>query len=166
MQAQVRERSMEDIIKGMAERFTPAEESQPSPIPLTQLLKKSEPEKSEVVPYTADDKEQLNHALGACLAVQRTYGKQAGDFEKVVQVFIKLMQGHEPMKVIAAIREWVMKSPEFPTPADILGILSPQPKFDYAMYSSFNEKLKRGEQLGYMQLEYINAYEKNAMRGL
>ena len=141
-------------------------EGQALPMQSTQLVKKSEEVKSELVPFTPENKEQLNKALGACLAVQRTYGKQAGDFDKVVQVFIKVLEGYEPEKIMQAIKKWVMVSPEFPTPADILGILNPQPKFDYAVYNRLCDKQKRGEQMQYQENEYIKAYERNAINGL
>lgn len=125
--------------------------------------------KSEALPaivYSDVDKSNLNHALGACLATQRTYGKQAGDFDKVVSVFIKVLNNYEPQKVITAIKEWILKSPEFPTPADIMGILNPQPKFDYAVYTSLCNRLKAGDRLDFTEKNYIKAYEQNAMKGL
>ena len=132
---------------------------------LTQLAKQSGEEKSNLVVYTPEQKDTLNHALGACLVTQRTYGKQATDMEKALKVFIRVLSDYEPEKVIQAIKKWLLTSPDFPTPADILNILNPQPKFDYAVYNALNDRLKRGEKLDYSQMEYIKAYEKNALKG-
>lgn len=97
--------------------------------------------------------------------VQRTYGKQGEDIDKITKIFLKVLDGYEPGEVIDAVRLWIIKSPEFPAPSDILSILRPQQKFDYAVYSALQNAKRSGERLSAAEWEYIRRYEKNAIEG-
>jgi hypothetical protein len=116
--------------------------------------------------FTQIDKEKLSRALGACAAVQRTYGKQVSDLEAVVKVFIKVLDGYEPKEIMQAIKKWLTISPEFPTPSDILKILDPQPIYDKTVYISIKNKLKNGEFLMQREEDYIRKYESNVINSI
>lgn len=74
------------------------------------------------------------------------------------------LQTHTGDAIAHALAIWRKKSPEFPTPADIQGILNPQPKFDAAVYREMIERRKRGEEK-YGDSDYMRAYEKQVTNG-
>lgn len=116
-----------------------------------------------------DEKEKLMVAneLSACLIAQRTYGKQGNDLAALVKIFLSDLRGYSGKDVARAIDQWRNSKPEFPTIADIRGILDPQPVFDVTVYRELLEKKKRGDINEYSSgWEYIKAYEKNAMKGI
>lgn len=115
--------------------------------------------------FTGDDVVKLSKALSACQLVQRTYGKQADDIGKITEVFVRILKEYEPDQVIEAVKEWVTTSAEFPTPSDIANILSPKPRFDYAVYQSLQEQKRSGATLSDLQWKYLREYEERAMKG-
>ena len=121
--------------------------------------------------YTIAEKESLTKAIGACLAVQRTYGKQAGDTDLVVGIFIRVLNAYSSQDVIQAIKQWILESSEFPTPADIKRILDGKPKMSDAVYrralkvsqdheGKFSDSFDRKK-----ALEYVKFYEKEISGG-
>jgi hypothetical protein len=66
---------------------------------------------------------QLDALLLGCFTVQRIYGKEPGSLTAVNQVFHNVL-GHLPgEQVVLAFRLWMQRSQEFPTPADIAGLV-------------------------------------------
>lgn len=116
--------------------------------------------------FTQVDKDNLNKALGACAVVQRTYGKQVADLKQVVKIFIKVLDGFEPEQVVQAIKQWLMQSPEFPTPSDILKILKPQPIYDKNVYMNLKNKIKNFEFISITEKEYIESYERYVVNSI
>lgn len=90
--------------------------------------------KTEVSKYGEKEVATLVKALGACALVQRTYGKQGTDFEKQAKVFLRVLQNYEPEAVISAIKNWILKSKDFPTPADIVDVLENKPTMSADIY--------------------------------
>lgn len=135
---------------------------------MKQELQRS-PENAELATaslFAGDDVVKLSKALGACLLVQRTYGKQGSDIEKITNVFLKILSGFEPERVIDAVKEWVETSSEFPTPADILQILNPKPKFEYAVYQRLAHKAKvDGVSMTSDEWSYLRGYERLVISG-
>jgi hypothetical protein len=128
-----------------------------------------QPVKAEVLPiaaYTAVDMAQIGTQLGACLAVQRTYGKQGGDIEAMTRVFISDLKSYPSEKVVKALADWRLKSPDFPTPADVVELLSPQPVWSAAVFQELVERRKKGQIMSYSEEEYIKGYRKHAMSGV
>lgn len=116
--------------------------------------------------FTAEHAKSIVTQLGACLVVQRTYGKQGSDLEAMARVFIEDLRAFEPDKVVKALGEWRLKSSEFPTPADIKNLISPQPVWSAVVYQELIDRRKKGEIMGYEESEYIKGYKNYAMRGL
>lgn len=52
----------------------------------------------------------------------------------MTNAFLAVLKHYEPKKVIQAVKEWVVKSPEFPTPSDIVAIVENRPKLDHSIY--------------------------------
>lgn len=138
----------------------------------TQSLIHSQPLKTEKCDlaiqeeHSKTDKIAIATELGKCLLVQRTYGSQGGDTQKMMAVFLGDLQGYNPEQILGAIQKWRLVSQQFPTPSDIISILNPVPKFDYAVYSRLIKKKDGFENLNGKEWAYIRAYEKNAMEGI
>lgn len=113
--------------------------------------------------YSPTEKGDIIAQLGACLAVQRTYGKQAADIQVVAKIFIDDLKDYSANEVVNAISKWRKSSPEFPTPADIIKLLDPAPKFDKSVYISLNKR--RGDFTQYSwEYDYLKAYEANEIK--
>lgn len=110
--------------------------------------------------YNQEQKSLVAAQLGACLAVQRTYGKQASDIQVVAKIFLADLSDYPAEKVAGALEKWRKTSPEFPTPADIIAILDNKPKMSADVYRTM---LKRFKDSGYNEFteagRYVKAYE-------
>lgn len=119
------------------------------------------------VTYKPEDVTQLANALGACLLVQRTYGKQGADIDKITKIFLRVLSDYEPSAVIAAIKRWLQESPEFPTPSDIVKMLNPKQNFDKSLYIKFSKQYAKGEITEFSQgYDYMKDYEKQQMENV
>lgn len=98
---------------------------------------------------------------------QRTYGAQGGDIESTVRIFSKCLAGYDPEKVIAAVEKWLLKSPDFPTPADIRQIIDPEPQYIATVYNRLANKCK-SDPMGMSQddWDYMRKFEMQAKKGL
>lgn len=110
--------------------------------------------------FDTQSTKQLASALGACLLVQRTYGKQGNDIDKIAQVFARVLAGYSPEATIAAIKKWLQESPEFPTPSDIIKILKANPD-NATMKKNKYTRLKTLQDNG----QYLNPDEIQFLRG-
>ena len=118
--------------------------------------------------YSPSDQGEIVVQLGACLAVQRTYGKQAADIKAVAKIFMEDLKKYPAGKVVQAIREWRLESPEFPTPSDISKLIRQMPTdsavVDKNRYTSLKVKLSSGGWLNPQELGFMKTYEaENAM---
>lgn len=98
-------------------------------------------------------------ALGACLAVQRTYGKQGADLISIAKIFISDLNKYRALDIASAINEWRKQSPEFPTPSDIINILKARPPEQEVIEKNKFLGLQSRERSG----QYINPQEKQFM---
>lgn len=112
--------------------------------------------------FDVADKRNLFNALAACQRVQRTYGKQGENLDKVVETFLAVLKHHEPSEVIEAVRKWIEQDPNFPTPSDIAKILNPVKVYDKSIYLDLIKRRER-ENLPYNKLKYIEDYEANVI---
>jgi predicted component of type VI protein secretion system len=118
------------------------------------------------VKFNSSQATELGNQLSACLLVQKTYGKQgAGDIEPLVDIFISDLAEFKPEQIINAVKKHRQTIDDFPTVASIRAILSPQPKFDFAVYQALQTKCKTANLTG-AEWKYIAAYEANAMKGI
>lgn len=117
--------------------------------------------------YTQEHRRLIAGHLGACLAVQRTYGKQGGDLNTMTKIFCAALKHYEPKQVTAALEQWMTKSPEFPTPADIKQMIDPEPVWDGAVYTRLSIKARKdGGAMTSEEWEYLRKYEANAIKGI
>ena len=138
--------------------------NQHNPSKLTQQLPDLK-ENTELAKFNDKDVVSLSKALAACQLVQRTYGKQAGDLDKVAKIFARVLAEYDPQQVIEAIKRWLQESPEFPTPSDIVKMLDPAKKFDKELYIKFSQQYAKGEITEFSQgYEYMKEYEKHKLQ--
>lgn len=123
-------------------------------------------EVAQAKPYAPADVVAIATQLGACLAVQRTYGKQGGDIESMTRVFVSDLKAYSSDKVVKALTDWRLKSADFPTPADIVGLLNPQPVWSATLFNEITERRKKGDILSRREEEYLKGYKQQALKGL
>lgn len=111
--------------------------------------------------FNEEEKSAIAIQLSACLAVQRTYGKQASDLGAVVKIFLSDLNEYASPQIAEALEIWRTKSPEFPTPADIIAILDDKPKMSVDIYRTM---LKKYKDSGYNEYSEAGIYVKNYER--
>ena len=116
--------------------------------------------------YTREHKQDIANKLGACLVVQRTYGKQGSDLQTMVNIFCNVLNDCEPEHVIKALDVWLKKYPEFPTPSDLRSLIKPQPSFSKEVYISIEERRRRGELISDEEVRYQKKYQAHMMKGI
>jgi hypothetical protein len=63
--------------------------------------------------------------------MQRVYGRKPSEIHALVEGFAAFMRLYHPQEVIDAIKKFVMKSPEVPTPSDLVDILGSREEDDF-----------------------------------
>ena len=76
----------------------------------------------------------LFSSLAECLIGLRTYGKQATDLKATANFFYKNLKHINPEYVINAFHGHILKSSQFPTPADIIDIIQDHDDTAYSLY--------------------------------
>lgn len=121
---------------------------------------------TEVVEYTKEHRQAIAASLGACLVVQRTYGKQGEDIATMTKVFCAALSKYRPEQVMNAMNDWLTTSAEFPTPYDIQQLIDPKPVWSPILFQELLDKRKRGDYLTFDEQEYIKQYKNNALKGI
>lgn len=116
--------------------------------------------------FTIEDKKSLAAGLGACLVVQRTYGKQGSDLQTMVNIFCGALKEYEPEKVIEAVQKWLTESDEFPTPNNIKQLIDPKPQFCRVTYMDISDRRRRGDFVSDDEVKYQKLYRNHMMKGL
>lgn len=65
----------------------------------------------------------MDKLLLACVSVQKLYGRSVENTDVVSEVFHRMLARHTSGKVVKAFETWLERSQEFPTPADIVGLI-------------------------------------------
>ena len=87
---------------------------------LTSLPKESQ---RLVLSESRESKNRLDEMLGACLALQKLYGRDVANAGTIIDLFQRMMGEYPADKVIKAFEIWMKRSQEFPTPADIINLI-------------------------------------------
>jgi hypothetical protein len=77
------------------------------------------PALSESVPH----QEKLDELIGASLALQKLYGRDVESSGGVINLFQRAFARYPAEKVVRALEIWLERKQEFPTPADIIGLI-------------------------------------------
>ena len=111
--------------------------------------------------FKPEELSALGAAIATSIAVQRTYGKQAGDLKVVTKIFADMFNGFPMDHVLSAFKTWQMTNREFPTPVDILTILVNEGEQD----PERNKYYKIGRESGWRKLsekgeKFIDDYKQ------
>ena len=85
---------------------------------------------------------RLDSLLLGCYTAQKLYGRDPGSLESVNEVFHHVLGRHPADQVINAFTIWIERSQEFPTPADIVGLIrrGGLPPLSKEMYIAISRK--------------------------
>jgi len=100
--------------------------------------------------------------------LQRQYGKTQGELETLVEGFAWALADYTPEEVIHALGQHIRRSPNIPTPSEIIAIIDPpvEPfKPDWAFYNHLRDLVKQGGAYAVTQEEadYMTACEKHSL---
>lgn len=70
-----------------------------------------------------EDQARLDNMLMGCFATQKLYGRDPGNAEAITRMFHALLGKYPAKHCFRAFELWLERSQEFPTPADIVGII-------------------------------------------
>ncbi len=70
-----------------------------------------------------ESRNKVDEILGACLALQKLYGRDVANTGTVIDLFQRLLADYPADKVIMALQTSLEKSQEFPTPSDIINLI-------------------------------------------
>lgn len=87
---------------------------------LTSLPKESQ---KLALSESKESRDKLDEILGACLALQKLYGRDVANAGTIIDLFQRMMGKYPADKVINAFEVWMERSQEFPTPADIVSLV-------------------------------------------
>ena len=103
--------------------------------------------------------------LGGCFALQKLYGRSVENTKGIIQIFHRLLSDYPAEKVIKAFEKWIERSQEFPTPADIIGLIkrNGKPPYERSRYIAIMKKdgLERSRE----EWDYVRAYEAELQDG-
>lgn len=116
-----------------------------------------------------ENQNKLDELLAGCFVLQKMYGRAPDSMEIVVTLFHNILGKYPADRVVKAFEVWLEKSPEFPTPADIINIVSPSPsppwKPDWTYYNHLKERRSKGDLGKYTpEFTYLEKCEEWAQR--
>jgi hypothetical protein len=99
---------------------------------------------------------RLDELLAGCFMLQKLYGKQPENIGAVNQLFHSILANQPADKVIRAFELWIERSQEFPTPADIIGLIKrngrpPLSKEMYISISKMDAENRTGDDWAYLR---------------
>lgn len=106
-----------------------------------------------------DAQDRLDGMIAGCFVIQKVYGRQPENVEVINQAFHSVLGKYPANSVIRAFELWLERSQEFPTPADIVGLIkrNGKPPFSQARYVAIQKK--DGEHRTPEDWQYLREYE-------
>lgn len=97
--------------------------------------------------------------IAGCFVMQKVYGRQPENVEVINQTFHSVLGKYPANAVIRAFELWLERSQEFPTPADIVGLIkrNGRPPLSQALYVAIQKK--DGERRTPEDWQYLREYE-------
>lgn len=83
----------------------------------------SKPSSGLLLRENANARREIDALLLACATSQKLYGREPEAFEASVQVIQRVLSGYPAEKAEKAVLTWLERSAEFPTPADLVGLI-------------------------------------------
>ena len=118
-----------------------------------------EPEKPLLLREDGQGRDDLIETLRFCWNTLHRYGKTADDFNGVVKTYLSFLGGYPTRAVAAAFDKYIRHRREFPTPADIIGIIEGRVKRDGAYYIRLCRERQEGAFLTDDEHAYMRRYE-------
>lgn len=154
-----------DRMQGHIERQAPLQAAPAPPPALTtrssSLSASTDPEARKPILLREDGpgRDQLIETLRFCWNTLHRYGKTSDDFNGVVKTWLSFLGGYPTQAVDAAFDKYIRHRREFPTPADIIGIIEDRVKRDGAYYTRLCRKIQEGAFVTDDELAYMRLYE-------
>jgi hypothetical protein len=117
------------------------------------------PEKPILLREDGHGRDDLIETLRFCWNTLHRYGKTADDFNGVVKTYLSFLGRYPTRAVAAAFDKYIRHRREFPTPADIIGIIEDRVKRDGAYYVRLCRERQEGAFLTDDELAYMRRYE-------
>lgn len=102
--------------------------------------------------------EQFDNLLLGCFTLQKIYGRAPEAYEVINRMFHNVLADFPADDVVKATKFWLQNSPEFPTPADIRGIVQTG-RFPIPQSMYIAAQKKKDYQRTYQDWETIKLYE-------
>lgn len=136
--------------------------AQQKPLPRS-IVPKPMPKQAD--PFTAADKVQLAVVLGQVCSMQKAYGKAPSDLESLVEGYCLLLEGFSMAQIIAALKAYMLRHQDIPSPASIAQIIDPTlAPMDAAVYRAICTKIRGGSEfVTDDEWAYKRRYEAKAM---
>ncbi len=108
---------------------------------------------------SATSMDRLDELLAGCFALQKLYGREVANTGTVIGLFQSMLAKYPAEKVIRAFEIWLEKSQEFPTPADIIGLIkrNGNPPLSKEMFIAISKK--DGEDRTPDDWQYLRDYD-------
>lgn len=103
-------------------------------------------------------KDQLIETLRFCWNTLHRYGKTSDDFEGIVKTYLSFLGGYPTQDVVSAFDKYIRHRREFPTPADIMGIIEGRVQRDGA-YTRLCRQIQEGAFVTDDEYAYMRRYE-------
>lgn len=108
---------------------------------------------------------KFSDLLAACFALQKMYGRAPESMESVTLLFHSILGNYPAKRVIRAFETWLERSQEFPTPADIIGLIKrngkPTPTREMYISASKKEYCDRTENERQIMRDYEAEYHNS-----
>ena len=117
------------------------------------------PEKPVLLREDGPGRDDLIETLRFCWNTLHRYGKTSDDFDGIVKTWLGILGGYPTRTVAAAFEKYLRNRREFPTPADIIGIIEGRVKRDGAYYTRLCRKIQEGAFVDDDELAYMRLYE-------
>jgi hypothetical protein len=85
---------------------------------------------------------KLDGMIAGCFVIQKLYGRQPENIEIINRTFHSVLGKFPADKVVRAFEVWLERSQEFPTPADIIGLVkrNGKPSLSKELYIAISRK--------------------------
>jgi hypothetical protein len=104
-------------------------------------------------------RDQLIETLRFCWNTLHRYGKTSDDFDGIVKTYLSFLGRYPTEAVASAFDKYIRHRREFPTPADIIGIIEARVKRDGAYYTRLCRKIQENAFVDDDDLAYMRKYE-------
>lgn len=135
----------------------------PSQNPKSNLPQK--PSNAPALRENPQARDKIDALLLGCFSVQKLYGRDPGSLEAVTQVFHSALGRFPADKVFRAFNTWLERSHEFPTPADIVGLIKRcgKPPMTEAQFIAISKK--EGEDRTEAEWQFLRDWNREQEEG-